>query len=54
VDEHLEQGPPEAPLRTELVERIRREIAAGLYETPAKWELALAQLLRRLEEDTEP
>jgi hypothetical protein len=35
--------------RAALVERIRREIAAGTYETPEKWEKALDRLLRRLE-----
>jgi hypothetical protein len=46
-----ELAPPSAedrPLRTELVERIRREIAEGVYETPNKWEAALDRLLDRL------
>jgi hypothetical protein len=37
------------PIRTELVERVRREIAAGTYDTPEKWELALDRLLDHLE-----
>ena len=37
------------PIRTELVERIRREIAAGTYDTPEKWEIACDRLLNRLE-----
>jgi len=37
------------PIRADLVERVRREIAAGTYETPEKWELALHRLLQRLE-----
>jgi hypothetical protein len=37
------------PLRLELVERIRREIAAGTYDTQEKWEAALDRLLDRLE-----
>jgi hypothetical protein len=41
----------EAPIRTELVERVRREIAAGLYETPEKWAIALDKLLERLGEE---
>jgi hypothetical protein len=37
-------------IRTELVERIRREIAEGVYETPEKWEAALDRLFERLQE----
>jgi hypothetical protein len=37
-------------IRWELVDRIRREIAAGTYETPDKLETALENLLERLEE----
>jgi hypothetical protein len=36
-------------IRHELVARIRREIAAGEYDTPAKMEIALARLLQELE-----
>jgi hypothetical protein len=42
--------PPDAPVRTELVERIRKEIADGTYDTPEKFEAALDRLLDRLEE----
>jgi hypothetical protein len=35
--------------RAALVERVRREIAAGTYETPEKWEAALDRLSRRLD-----
>jgi hypothetical protein len=38
-------------VRTELVQRIRREIAAGTYETPEKWEAALDRLLDQLSKD---
>ncbi len=38
-------------IRVELVERVRREIAAGTYDTPEKFELALERLLDRLEEE---
>ncbi len=42
--------PVDAPgVRTELVERIRREIAAGTYDSPAKFQAALARLLDKLE-----
>jgi hypothetical protein len=36
-------------IRLDLVERVRREIAEGTYETPEKWEAALAGLARDLE-----
>jgi hypothetical protein len=35
--------------RAELIERIRREIAAGTYDSPEKWEAALDRLLFRIE-----
>jgi hypothetical protein len=41
----------DAPIRTELVERVRREIAAGTYDTPEKWEAALDRLSRKLLEE---
>ena len=45
---------PEEPavdgIRHELVARIRREIAAGTYDSEEKWLAAEAELLRRLEE----
>jgi hypothetical protein len=37
-------------IRAELVERIRRAIAEGRYETPEKWQAALELLLRRLQD----
>lgn len=46
--------PPSASeprIRYELVQRIRREIAAGIYETPEKLEIALERLLASLEEE---
>ena len=36
--------------RPDLVERVRQEIAAGVYETTEKWEEALDRLLDRLEQ----
>ena len=39
----------ETRVRQELVERVRREIAEGTYETPEKLEIALERLLNRLE-----
>jgi hypothetical protein len=38
-------------IRRELVDRVRREIAAGDYDTPAKWEAALDRLLNRVNSD---
>lgn len=40
---------PDADIRVDLVERVRREIAAGTYDTPEKWAVALQRLLERLE-----
>jgi hypothetical protein len=37
--------------RPGLVARVRREIAAGTYDTPEKWDAALDRLLKRLEEE---
>jgi len=39
-------------LRWDLVVRIRREIEAGTYETPEKWELALSRLQENLEQES--
>ncbi|HJT75885.1 MAG TPA: flagellar biosynthesis anti-sigma factor FlgM [Gemmataceae bacterium] len=49
-DRLTEDRAREPGVRTELVERVRREIAAGTYDTPEKWALALDRLLDRLEE----
>ena len=38
-------------IRHELVGRVRREIAAGDYDTPERWEEALDRLLDRLYSD---
>jgi hypothetical protein len=35
-------------IRIELIERVRREIAAGIYDTQEKWEAALDRLLDNL------
>jgi hypothetical protein len=42
---------PGSPIRKDLVERVRREIAAGTYDTPEKWDAALDCLLDRMNED---
>jgi hypothetical protein len=40
----------ERPIRWELVDRVRQEIADGTYETPEKWDVALDRLMDRLED----
>jgi hypothetical protein len=35
-------------IRHDLVERVRREIEAGTYDTPERWEAALERLAERL------
>jgi len=45
---------PDPDIRSELVERIRREIAAGTYDTPEKWEIAVQRLLHETMNDGEP
>jgi hypothetical protein len=41
----------EDEIRLDLVSRVRAEIAAGTYDTPEKWEVALGRLLERLNEE---
>jgi hypothetical protein len=43
--------PEEVAIRQELVQRVRREIQAGTYDTPEKWQAALDRLLERLDRD---
>ena len=38
-------------IRQDLVERVRREIQAGTYDTSEKWQAALDGLLERLDQD---
>ena len=45
------QEDEEPMIRKELVERVRREIAAGDYDTPERWEAALDRLFDRLNRD---
>jgi hypothetical protein len=40
---------PADDIRRDLVERVRREIAAGTYDTSDKWEAALERLADDLE-----
>ena len=50
VDAPEREEPGPDGIRHELVGRIRREIAAGTYDTEEKWLAAEAELLRRIEE----
>ncbi len=43
--------PPADGIRTEVVERVRREIVAGTYETEDKLEIALAKLFQAIDVD---
>ena len=49
----LEGGRDEDGIRRALVSRVRKEIAAGVYDTPEKFELALERMLGRLGQDLE-
>ena len=40
-----------APMRMDLVDRIRKEIAAGTYDTQEKWEAALDRMLDTFDKD---
>ena len=42
------ESPQDAAFRADLVARIRREIAAGTYDTPEKMEIAIARLIERM------
>lgn len=42
-------GSRDGDVRIDLVLRVRREIAEGRYETPAKWEAALDRLFATLD-----
>jgi len=39
----------EEALRVDLVARIRREIAAGKYDSPERWDVALNRLLDHMD-----
>jgi len=43
--------PQDAGIRADLVARVRQEIADGTYDTPEKFEIALARLLARLDRE---
>lgn len=41
----------EPRIRIELVQRVRREIAAGTYDTPEKLAIAIDTMVKRLAQD---
>ena len=41
----------DVPLRQDLIERVRRDIARGNYDTPEKWEQALDRLINDMERE---
>ena len=47
--ERPDKKTPGETIRMDLVARVRKEIAAGTYDTPEKWEAALERLLDRIE-----
>jgi hypothetical protein len=49
--QHEHEHQDDVTFRADLVARIRREIAEGIYETPEKLEIALERLLDRLEQE---
>jgi hypothetical protein len=49
ADASSDSAGKEPLFRAALVEQVRREIAAGTYDTQEKWEIALYRLLARLE-----
>jgi hypothetical protein len=51
MSDHRDADTP--AIRVELVQRVRREIAAGTYDTPEKWEIAVERLLARLEDEND-
>ncbi|MEM7625516.1 MAG: hypothetical protein AAF333_07810 [Planctomycetota bacterium] len=47
LDRHALEAPPQV-IRTELVERVRRLIERGAYETPERMDKAVQRLLEDL------
>jgi hypothetical protein len=45
------RAPERTGIRFELVQRVRRAIAAGTYDTPEKLAIALDTMMKRLELD---
>ena len=49
--QELSQARQSAPIRQDLVDRVRAEIAAGVYDTEEKFDLALDRLAAELNLD---
>jgi len=49
AEDDTEVSAPSEGIRKGLVERVRREIAEGTYDTPEKWQAALDRLAEDLE-----
>lgn len=47
------KGRKETAIRHDLVARVRRQIAAGTYDTPEKLDAALSILLDRLDQESD-
>jgi hypothetical protein len=43
---HRPQNPSEPDIRYELVERVRRQLDAGVYDTPEKFEAAFWRMVK--------
>jgi hypothetical protein len=50
----LDSRPLDPDIRQDLVERVRREIDLGTYDTAEKLDLALQRLLQLLETESTP
>ena len=50
ASERKRRVPVVAEIRTELVTRVRQEIAEGRYDTSDKWDAALERLFARLDQ----
>lgn len=50
TEDHLPPSLEADDIRRERVERTRREIAAGVYDTPERWQAALDRLFDQLEQ----
>ena len=48
---HEAEHQDDTAFRADLVARVRREIAEGIYDTPEKFAIAMERLLDRLEQE---
>lgn len=54
ITNHIDTFRRDPEFRWELVERVRREIKEGVYDTPEKMDIALEFLLLRLQGEELP